>query len=288
MLQAGSNEKGGGEGEREPPTHLPLVHEGVEVGAPQVLHGALEERLELLLARVALLEQLGHLLGREAVDGHAHEVVVVRVGARLRVGVLLVAELLGLVDVARDVRLCDLGERAEVALAQLGDDVGALAVRDDELARDDELDEARLVAEPLVHELELADEVLLALVVKVEAHVVEVAHDVLGRRVLLDLALRVEADHVARVDLGHDLEHLLEAVGVDRLLALGRERHDEVHVALGVVLLVVLQGGDDETFVRSCSRAGKGKSRGRGSERRTLTHACCLSVPATQPSSISL
>lgn len=159
----------------------------------------------------------------------------------MRVFLLLVGIRVGLVDIADDVSFLHLGERTEVALAEFGDDLGLFATREHELLLDDHEDEARLVREAVVHEFELRDEVLLAAVIVVEADVVKVADNVFGSGVLFDLAGRVEADHVARVDLARDLEDLFEAVLLDRLLPGRRERDDKVHSRVGVVLFVVLQ-----------------------------------------------
>ena len=188
-----------------------------------------------------------HLLRRKAVERHAEEVVEIAVGSSIIVASTIV------VRVRSDVGLSGLGEGTEVLLAELSDDDGAFAVGNDELLRDDHLDEASLVREAVVCGRELVDEESLrfealaqdshkqdkqadlALVVVVHANVEEVAENLFGSRVLLDLASRVEADHVANVELARDLESLLETVLLNRLLALVGERDDEVNGGVRVV-----------------------------------------------------
>jgi hypothetical protein len=108
-----------------------------------------------------MLPAATHLLAGERVDGHAEQVVKVRVGAvaALEEGHLVLRAVV--VDVGGDGALGLLGEGAELVLAQLRHNLAALAVRHDELALDDHLHEARLVREALVHRLELLDEEVL-------------------------------------------------------------------------------------------------------------------------------
>ena len=80
----------------------------------------------------------------------------------------------------------------------------------------------------------------LALLIPREPNRVEVLHHLLGRVVLLDLAVKVEAHHVARVDLARQLEELEEALLLGLLHALLAESDDEVDVHVVVVLFVVL------------------------------------------------
>lgn len=81
----------------------------------------------------------------------------------------------------------------------------------------------------------------LALVVIVQTNVVKVFNDFLGCRVLLDLAVRIKHDHVARAQLANALERLLETVLLDRVFTRSGQGDDEVHSRVGVVLFVVLQ-----------------------------------------------
>jgi hypothetical protein len=67
--------------------------------------------------------------------------------------------------------------------------------------------------------------------------------DLLWRVVLLDLALKVEADHVARVDeLVRQFEKLGQTLLFCLLYVLRRHINDEVHVDIVVVFLIVLLG----------------------------------------------
>ena len=71
---------------------------------------------------------------------------------------------------------------------------------------------------------------------------IELVDDLLWRVVLLDLALKVKADHIARVDLARQFEELGQTLLFCLLDILRRHVNDEVHVDVIVVFLIVLQG----------------------------------------------
>ena len=135
-----------------------------------------------------------------------------------------------------------------------------------ELLVDNGLDEAGLVAEALVDEVEpargvspaavvvahaLLNEMVLALLVVLVPDVEEVVEDLLGRGVLLDLALDVEADHVRGRDRAAELEGLLDAQGRDGLLALGREV-DREEDGWAVISVRSISGADAQVSVWPC------------------------------------
>ena len=71
---------------------------------------------------------------------------------------------------------------------------------------------------------------------------IELLDDLLRRVVLLDFALKVETDHVARVELVRQFEKLGQALLFCLLYVLRRHINDEVHVDIVVVFLIVLPG----------------------------------------------
>ncbi len=81
----------------------------------------------------------------------------------------------------------------------------------------------------------------LALLIERESLWVKFFDHLLRRAVFLDLALKVEADHVARVDLGRELEELGETLLLSLFDVLGRHVNDEMYVDIIVVFFVILQ-----------------------------------------------
>lgn len=73
-----------------------------------------------------------------------------------------------------------------------------------------------------------------------ETDIVEIADDLFGRGVLLDLTGGIETDHVTRVDFAGDFEHLFKTVLFNRFFAFVGESNDEVNSSVSVVLFVVL------------------------------------------------
>ena len=80
----------------------------------------------------------------------------------------------------------------------------------------------------------------LALLVEHQALWIEIHDDLLRRIVLLDIAVKVEADHVARVNLARQFEELCQALRFCLFYVLCRHADDEVHVDVVVVFLIVL------------------------------------------------
>lgn len=176
------------------------------------------------------------LLG-QARDSHVQEVVVV-----VAVGdvIFLFVAFQDLLRLSRGLGLGDLGEGPEVSPAQLCYDVNLLTTGHHELLGDDHLDEPCLVRESVEFKLECIRHVILALLVERESLGVEILDDLLSRLILLDLAVEVKAEHVARVNLGRQFEELDEPLSFGFLHVLLAERHHEVDVHVVVVLLVVL------------------------------------------------
>ena len=71
---------------------------------------------------------------------------------------------------------------------------------------------------------------------------IELVDDLLWGAVLPDLAIEVEANHIARVDLARQFEELGQTLLFCLLDILRRHANDEVHVDVIVVFLVVLLG----------------------------------------------
>jgi hypothetical protein len=84
--------------------------------------------------------------------------------------------------------------------------------------------------------------VYLALLVVSQSLWVEVLDDLLWRVIFLDLALKVEADHVARADLARQFEELSRPLLFRLFDVLGRHAHDKVHIDVIMVFLVILTG----------------------------------------------
>jgi hypothetical protein len=80
----------------------------------------------------------------------------------------------------------------------------------------------------------------LPLLVEGEANGVEILDNLFGGMVLLDLAVEVETNHVAGVDLGRELEELLETLLFSLLKVLRTHCDDNMNVDVIRVLLVVL------------------------------------------------
>ena len=80
----------------------------------------------------------------------------------------------------------------------------------------------------------------LAFLIICESLGVEFLDNLLRRAVLLDLALKVKADHVARVYLARKLEELSEALLFCLFDVLGRHIDHEMYVDVVVVLFVIL------------------------------------------------
>jgi hypothetical protein len=88
----------------------------------------------------------------------------------------------------------------------------------------------------------IRDGACLAFLVERQSLRVKIFDDFLRRVVLLDLAVKVEADHVARVDLARQFEELCQALLFCLFYVLRRHANDEVHVDVVVVFLIVLSG----------------------------------------------
>jgi hypothetical protein len=71
---------------------------------------------------------------------------------------------------------------------------------------------------------------------------IELVDDLLRRAVLPDLAIKVEANHIARVDLARQFKELGQTLRFCLLDILRRHANDEVHVDVIVVFLIVLPG----------------------------------------------
>jgi hypothetical protein len=118
----------------------------------------------------------------------------------------------------------------------------------------------------------------------VDSERVELLDDLFGRRVLLDLAARVEANHVGRADGRVDLEALLESFG-EGGLHLGDGHLDGKLDLLPDVVLVVGLEREEET--REFNEGVQGR-RTDCKEERTEIMAGTFSVSVSQPSSIAL
>lgn len=81
----------------------------------------------------------------------------------------------------------------------------------------------------------------LSLVIVFETNIVEVANDLLGGSVLLDLAGGIETNHVTRVDLAGDFEDLFKSILFDRFFTFVGESNDEMYGRVSMVFFVVLR-----------------------------------------------
>jgi len=146
-------------------------------------------------------------------------------------------------------------------IVQVGHDIGLLPIRDDKLFVNDHLHEARLVRESLQGSLQLIREVILhstnnqvsgemsystnlSFLVVGKTHRVKVFQNLFSRIIFLDLALEVEADHVARINLRRQLEELKETLLLCLLQVLRAHGDSEVDIQIVVVLFVILQKGE--------------------------------------------
>mmetsp|Transcript_16996 Transcript_16996/g.37428 ORF Transcript_16996/g.37428 Transcript_16996/m.37428 type:complete len:599 (+) Transcript_16996:369-2165(+) len=173
-----------------------------------------------------LLELGGLLLGqplqlllpllRERHDVHDEQVLEARPGG------ILVAELL------------------EPQPCEVLHQVGLLPVVDAQLLRHDHGDEPRAIRQEVALQRQLVDQVLLPVVVVLQADPGELLNDLEGVLVLLDLSVAVEENHVCLGEVAPQLKGVFDA----GLLRLGhlllRHLHREVRLAIGVVLPDVL------------------------------------------------
>jgi hypothetical protein len=81
----------------------------------------------------------------------------------------------------------------------------------------------------------------LALLIICQSNRVKVLNDLLWRFIFLNLAVKVEANHVACCQLRCQFEELHEALLLSLLHALGRHTDDEMDISIVMVFFVVLK-----------------------------------------------
>lgn len=80
----------------------------------------------------------------------------------------------------------------------------------------------------------------LALLVVCQSYRIKVFQDFFGRIILLDLPFKVEADHIACINLGCEFEEFEQPLGFGFLHVLCVHRDDKVHIKIVMMFLIVL------------------------------------------------
>src|SRR5690606_33184069 len=125
-------------------------------------------------------------------------------------------------------------------LLQVGNDVRLLPAANCELLFDNHLKETSLVGELLHLRVELVENVVLALLIKLEADHAELFENILGRLVTMNATLLIESNEVSRADRLCELEPILETFFERRLhVCLGLHGNDKVDIVNGTIVKVL-------------------------------------------------
>ena len=197
------------------------------------------KRRDFRLLGLLLSAQFVNLLERQVPERHTQEVIVRRAGD------FGGDELPVFVNFSQG-SLVRLRESIVTQGIELLDEFLLLLAIDDQTPVDDGENETHLVGQALELRLGETNEHVSALRVHVETKRNERFQDLERRGVLGDDTVLVEQVHVGDVQLGAELELLLEARGLRRRQVFRRHGDDEVHGAVRVVFLVV---GDERLGV---------------------------------------